>query len=153
MAMTTDAKQALKETVRSLRGRLPADLHDATESQWQLGARVQNADLDEATRATRATFEAWAAEQVRTQAAPVAPTRAKRAKRAKQARGRSAAPDAAVDEGEPEGGMGSGSGVAGPVEETASRGSFALRGGQACHPRHGRRTLPRRTAAGWTPYD
>lgn len=112
MAMTTDAKQALKETVRSLRGRLPADLHDATESQWQLGARVQNADLDEATRATRATFEAWAAEQVRTQAAPVAPTRAKRAKRAKQARG----------------------------------------SGQACHPRHGRRTLPRRTAAGWTPY-
>jgi len=149
MAMTTDAKQALKETVRSLRGRLLADLHDATESQWQLGVRMQNADLDEATRAT---FEAWAAEQVRTQAAPIAPTRAKRAKRAKQARGRSAAPDAAVDEGEPEGGMGSGSGVAGPVEEPASRGSFALRGGQACHPRHGRRTLPRRTAAGWTPY-
>jgi hypothetical protein len=99
MAMTTDAKQALKETVRSLRGRLLADLHDATESQWQLGVRMQNADLDEATRAT---FEAWAAEQVRTQAAPVAPKRAKRATRAKQARGRSAAPDAAVDEGEPE---------------------------------------------------
>jgi hypothetical protein len=97
MAMTTDAKQALKETVRSLRARLLADLHDATESQWQLGVRVQNADLDEATRATRATFEAWAAEQVRTQAAPAAPKRAKRAKRAKQARGRSAAPDAAVD--------------------------------------------------------
>jgi hypothetical protein len=97
MAMTTDAKQALKETVRSLRARLLADLHDATESQWQLGVRVQNADLDEATRATRATFEAWAAEQVRTQVAPAAPTRVKRAKRAKQARRRSAAPDAAVD--------------------------------------------------------
>ncbi|MEX0671361.1 MAG: hypothetical protein WD060_12990, partial [Pirellulales bacterium] len=97
MAMTTDAKQALKETVRSLRARLLADLHNATESRWQLGVRVQNADLDEATRATRATFEAWAAEQVRTQAAPAAPTRAKRAKRAKQARGRSAAPDVVVE--------------------------------------------------------
>ena len=29
MAMTTDAKQALKETVRFLRARLLADLHDA----------------------------------------------------------------------------------------------------------------------------
>lgn len=51
MAMTTDAKQALKETVRSLRAWLLVDLHDATESQWQLGVGVQNADLDEATRA------------------------------------------------------------------------------------------------------
>ena len=40
--MTSDAKQALKETVRSLRGRLLADLHNATESAWQMGARVQN---------------------------------------------------------------------------------------------------------------
>ena len=32
MAITTDAKQALKETVRSLRARLLADLHDATTS-------------------------------------------------------------------------------------------------------------------------
>ena len=40
MAMTTDAKQALKETVRSLRAWLLVDLHDATESQWQLGVGV-----------------------------------------------------------------------------------------------------------------
>jgi hypothetical protein len=80
MPMTSDAKQALKDTVRSLRGRLLADLHDATESAWQMGVRVQNTELDEATRATRATFEAWAAEQVRTQAPPATPTRAKRAR-------------------------------------------------------------------------
>jgi hypothetical protein len=80
MPMTSDAKQALKDTVRSLRARLLADLHDATESAWQMGVRVQSADLDEATRATRATFEAWAAEQVRTQVAPATPTRAKRAR-------------------------------------------------------------------------
>jgi len=78
--MTSDAKQALKETVRSLRARLLADLHDATESAWQMGVRVQNTELDEAPRATRATFEAWAAEQVRTQAPPATPTRAKRAR-------------------------------------------------------------------------
>ena len=78
--MTNDAKQALKDTVRSLRARLLADLRDATESAWQMGVRVQNTDLDEATRSTRATFEAWAAEQVRTQAPPAAPARAKRAR-------------------------------------------------------------------------
>ena len=44
--MTSDAKQALKETVRSLRGRLLADLHNATESAWQMGARVQNTDVE-----------------------------------------------------------------------------------------------------------
>ena len=70
MPMTSDAKQALKETVRGLRTRLLTDLHDATESAWQMGVRAQNADLDEATRAT---FEAWAAEQVSTQAAPPLP--------------------------------------------------------------------------------
>lgn len=91
MPMTSDAKQALKDTVRSLRARLLADLHDATESAWQMGVRAQNADLDEATRATRATFEAWAAEQVRTQAAPATPARAKRA------RGRSRAAADGVD--------------------------------------------------------
>ncbi len=80
MPMTSDAKQALKDTVRSLRARLLADLHDATESAWQMGVRAQNADLDEATRATRATFEARAAEQVRTQVAPATPTRTKRAR-------------------------------------------------------------------------
>jgi hypothetical protein len=51
MAMTTDAKQALKETVRSLRAWLLVDLHDATESQWQLRVGVQNADLVGRTRA------------------------------------------------------------------------------------------------------
>ncbi|MBM4012480.1 MAG: BREX-6 system adenine-specific DNA-methyltransferase PglX [Planctomycetes bacterium] len=91
MPMTSDAKQALKDTVRSLRARLLADLHDATESVWQMGVRAQNAELDEATRATRATFEAWAAEQVRTQAAPATPARAKRA------RGRSRAAADGVD--------------------------------------------------------
>jgi hypothetical protein len=80
MTMTADAKQALKDTVQSLRGRLLADLHDATESAWQMGVRVQNAALDEGTRATRATFESWVAEQVRTQAAPATPARAKRAR-------------------------------------------------------------------------
>jgi hypothetical protein len=78
MTMTSDAKQALKETVRSLRARLLADLHDATESTWQMGIRSASADLDEATRATRARFEAWTAEQVRTQTPPPAPARAKR---------------------------------------------------------------------------
>jgi hypothetical protein len=99
MSMTNDAKQALKETVRSLRDRLLADLHDATESAWQMGVRVQNTDLDEATRATRATFEAWAAEQVRTQAPPAAPARAKRARGRRAAAADAEAPatsDAAV---------------------------------------------------------
>jgi len=68
MPITSDAKQALKETVRSLRARLLTDLHDATESAWQMGVGVQNTELDQATRATRASFEAWATEQVRTQA-------------------------------------------------------------------------------------
>lgn len=80
MPITFDAKQALKETVKSLRARLLADLHDATESAWQMGVRVQNTELDQATRATRASFEAWATEQVRTQAPPATPTRSKRAR-------------------------------------------------------------------------
>jgi hypothetical protein len=75
MPMTSDAEQALKEAVRGLRTRLLTDLHGATVSAWQMGARVQNADLD---AATRATFEAWAAEQVRTQAAAPAPAKRSR---------------------------------------------------------------------------
>lgn len=93
MTMTSDAKQALKDTVRSLRARLLADLNDATESNWQMGIRAASADLDEAARAARARFEAWTAEQVRTQAPPPAPARAKRTR----GRSRATAADAEGD--------------------------------------------------------
>ena len=97
MTMTSDAKQALKDTVRSLRTRLLADLNDATESTWQMGIQAASADLDEATRAARARFETWTAEQVRTQAPPPAPARAKRTR----GRSRDTAAHAEADVAEP----------------------------------------------------
>jgi hypothetical protein len=67
MTMTTDAKHALSTTIRSLRARLLADLHDATESAYRLALRIGDAGLDEAARAQRERLTAWTREQVRTQ--------------------------------------------------------------------------------------
>ena len=78
MAMTPDAKRALSSTIRSLRGRLLADLQAATESAYRLSIRIRDAGLPEAKRVRRARLEAWIDEQVRAD-------RARDAKRARTA--------------------------------------------------------------------
>jgi hypothetical protein len=65
--MTSEAKRALSATIRSLRARLLADLHAATESTYRLSVAPRFAGLDEATAARRRRLEAWLAEQVRAQ--------------------------------------------------------------------------------------
>ena len=67
MTMTPEAKHALAATIRSLRTRLLADLHDATESAYRLALPARDAGLDEAARARRGRLAAWLDEQVRAQ--------------------------------------------------------------------------------------
>ena len=67
MTMTSEAKHALAATIRSLRTRLLADLHDATESAYRLALAARDAGLDEAARARRGRAAAWLDEQVRAQ--------------------------------------------------------------------------------------
>ncbi|MCC5578211.1 BREX-6 system adenine-specific DNA-methyltransferase PglX [Microtetraspora sp. AC03309] len=67
MSMTSNAKQALATTIRSLRARLLEDLHAATETAYRLSVLSRDAGLDEAARARRRRLEAWVAEQVRAQ--------------------------------------------------------------------------------------
>jgi hypothetical protein len=67
MTMTSEAKHALAATTRSLRTRLLADLHDATESAYRLALPASDAGLDEAARARRGRLAAWLDEQVRAQ--------------------------------------------------------------------------------------
>ena len=67
MTMTSEAKHALAATIRSLRTRLLADLHDATESAYRLALPARDAGLDEAARARRGRLAAWLDEQVRAQ--------------------------------------------------------------------------------------
>ncbi|RSM38267.1 BREX-6 system adenine-specific DNA-methyltransferase PglX, partial [Actinoplanes sp. ATCC 53533] len=69
MPMTSHAKRTLSATIRSLRLRLLADLHDATETAYRLLVRAQDAGLDAAGRTRRARLEAWVAEQLRAQQA------------------------------------------------------------------------------------
>ena len=66
MSMTPDAKKALASTIQSLRARLLTELHDATESAYQLSIpRARDAALTEAGQAKRARLEVWIGEQVR----------------------------------------------------------------------------------------
>lgn len=67
VTMTPEARRLLSSTIRGLRERLLADLHDATESAYRLAVRARDAGLDEAHRARRARLEAWLDEQVRAQ--------------------------------------------------------------------------------------
>jgi hypothetical protein len=66
--MTPEAKSALSGTIRRLRGRLLADLHDATEAAYRLSVRTRDAGLGEAAQARRARLDDWLDEQVRTEA-------------------------------------------------------------------------------------
>ncbi|MEZ4228794.1 MAG: hypothetical protein R3B89_06505 [Polyangiaceae bacterium] len=69
MPMTSEGKAALGKTIRALRARLLDDLKDNTSSQYRLGVRLQDADLDDTRRALRRRLENWLKEQVRTQPA------------------------------------------------------------------------------------
>lgn len=83
MPMTPEAKKALATTIRALRDRLLADLHDATEARYRLGAKADVAGLAAGPATRRARFEAWIDEQVRAQPAA---TKAKPARTAAEFR-------------------------------------------------------------------
>src|SRR5688572_9936921 len=65
MAMTPEARTALRTTIRSLRERLLTDLHAETERVHRLAVRTRDAGLDAAGRKRRARLEAWIDEQHR----------------------------------------------------------------------------------------
>jgi hypothetical protein len=65
MAMTSEAKRALSQTIRKLRTRLIDDLGVATEEAYRLSIGAGKARLSEAARIRRARLEGWVAEQVR----------------------------------------------------------------------------------------
>ncbi|MEX1027864.1 MAG: BREX-6 system adenine-specific DNA-methyltransferase PglX [Candidatus Paceibacterota bacterium] len=72
MAMTPEAKSKLSKIIRGtqngdggLRALLLRDLHNATESAYRMGIRLQNADLKAAPKEKRRRLESWIAEQVR----------------------------------------------------------------------------------------
>ncbi len=65
MAMTSEAKRALSQTIRKLRARLIEDLGEATTSTYRLSIEAGKADLGEAVRLRRSRLEAWIGEQVR----------------------------------------------------------------------------------------
>src|SRR5262249_21778698 len=65
MAMTSEAKRALSQTIRKLRTRLIDDLGEAVERAYRLSIPADKADLREAARIRRARLEAWVSEQVR----------------------------------------------------------------------------------------
>jgi hypothetical protein len=63
--MTPEAKRALNATIRRLRERLLADLHDAVEQAYRLSVRSADANLPEAARVRRERLEGWLEEQAR----------------------------------------------------------------------------------------
>jgi hypothetical protein len=65
---TAAARKDLARTIRALRERLLADLHDATESAYRLSVGAREAGLDAEGRVKRRRLEAWVEEQVRAQA-------------------------------------------------------------------------------------
>jgi hypothetical protein len=71
MSMSSEAKAALRTTIRSLRARLLEDLHNSTESVYRMSVRARDAGLHAAERARRARLEAWMDEQVRAQSADI----------------------------------------------------------------------------------
>ncbi|MBI5543785.1 MAG: BREX-6 system adenine-specific DNA-methyltransferase PglX [Deltaproteobacteria bacterium] len=64
--LTPEAKQLLSRTVRELRARLLADLHDATEGRYRLSLPIDKAKLTEDLHRKRERLEAWLDERVRT---------------------------------------------------------------------------------------
>jgi hypothetical protein len=65
MPLTPEAKKLLGETIRRLRGRLLADLHDEADRRYRLSVPVEKAGLDEAHRRRRERIEAWLDERAR----------------------------------------------------------------------------------------
>ncbi len=63
--LTSDAKQLLSTTIRSLRERLLRDIHDEANRRYRLSVSLQEAGLDEAQRRRRERLEAWLDERVR----------------------------------------------------------------------------------------
>ncbi len=68
MSMTPEAKRELSSTIRAIRSRLLADLHDATESAYRLSVHEREAGLSEAARAKRKRLDDWIKEQERAEA-------------------------------------------------------------------------------------
>jgi hypothetical protein len=67
MPMTSEAKAALRNTIRGLRARLLEDLHNSTESAYRMSVRARDAGLSTAARVRRGRLELWMDEQVRAQ--------------------------------------------------------------------------------------
>ena len=65
--MDSSAQKSLSTTIRALRTRLLDDLHNATETEYRLSLRPQDAGLNERARARRRRFEALIDEQLRAQ--------------------------------------------------------------------------------------
>jgi hypothetical protein len=63
--LDSPTKEALRKTIGALRERLLADLHAATEGEYQLSVKPDKARLTEAQRVRRARLDAWLDEQVR----------------------------------------------------------------------------------------
>jgi hypothetical protein len=80
MALTSEAKKLLAETIRSLRAKLLLALHDEADRRYRLSVPLRDAGLDEAHRKRRARMEAWVEEHARAQK----PKNAKELKAAKE---------------------------------------------------------------------
>ncbi|PZO41936.1 MAG: BREX-6 system adenine-specific DNA-methyltransferase PglX [Pseudanabaena frigida] len=63
--LTTSAKAQLSKTIRNLRDRLLNDLHNAVESAYLMGAKLDRVTLDEERRRNRQRLEDWLAMQVK----------------------------------------------------------------------------------------
>ncbi|WP_129347584.1 BREX-6 system adenine-specific DNA-methyltransferase PglX [Sorangium cellulosum] len=68
--LTSDAKEALRKTVRALRGRLIDQLTEAARGEYRLDVALAKAQLPEARRCRRERLEAWLDEQARSARAP-----------------------------------------------------------------------------------
>lgn len=66
--LTPEAKQLLSRTVRDLRERLLADLHDAAEGRYRLSLPLDKAKLPEELRKKRERLEEWLDERARSTA-------------------------------------------------------------------------------------
>ncbi|WP_437310922.1 BREX-6 system adenine-specific DNA-methyltransferase PglX [Sorangium sp. So ce388] len=68
--LTSDAKEALRKTVRGLRGRLIDQLTEAARGEYRLDVAAAKAQLPEARRCRRERLEAWIDEQARSARKP-----------------------------------------------------------------------------------
>ncbi|WP_437491948.1 BREX-6 system adenine-specific DNA-methyltransferase PglX [Sorangium sp. So ce1014] len=68
--LTSDAKEALRKTVRGLRGRLIDQLTEAARGEYRLDVALAKAQLPEARRCRRERLEAWIDEQARSARKP-----------------------------------------------------------------------------------